>query len=386
MMRHFALIAALCCSTAAGRQAVPEFEINLDLDPRVRFAPILSKFNSSVWDFYSSKFENDKILTDVLYELVDKRGPEPAELQAEVEGLAELSKLPVKFVQGVQMLYELQTLMVPIVNFTGKAVDSLPVGWEALSRIGWSGPGCTGIIARCADGTVYHARNLDFAPVPSFKPLVYTAIFTKGGKEVFRSQMVAGYQSLVTGLRAGPDGFSIERNTRYTSHEGGNEEMLKNLLGGRPVNGWSLRKIMEEHADYDSAIKAITTVPYASTEYAIVSGVQKGQIISRAPEETVHVQTLDAKNFEQRSDYIIITNFDFFWGDVRAYFDPTGGKIDRPRRIEAQKVLNATEVNHLTPEILFETINAPGVLADTIFQAVINVEKNLWNVSIPDLA
>jgi len=30
--------------------------------------------------------------------------------------------------------------------------------------------------------------------------LVYTGIFTKGGKEVFRSQMVAGYSPMVTGM------------------------------------------------------------------------------------------------------------------------------------------------------------------------------------------
>ena len=45
---------------------------------------------------------------------------------------------------------------------------------------------------------------------------------------------------------------------------------------------------------------------------------------------------------------------------------------------------------HQTPhvwsrEVLFDTINAKGVLADTIFQAVINVEKDVWNVSKPDL-
>jgi len=85
-----------------------------------------------------------------------------------------------------------------------------------------------------------------------------------------------------------------------------------------------------------------------------------------------------------------MTNFDFFWKDVREYFDPTGtkpGGIFHPRRVLAQNILNATldAGNALTPEVLFSTINAPGVLADTIFQAVINVEKGIWNVSQPDL-
>jgi penicillin V acylase-like amidase (Ntn superfamily) len=76
-----------------------------------------------------------------------------------------------------------------------------PKGWEALARIPWRGPGCTGIIATMSDGTVAHARNLDFSPVPFMTKLVFTGVFTKGGKEIFRSQMVAGYGSMVTGVK-----------------------------------------------------------------------------------------------------------------------------------------------------------------------------------------
>lgn len=36
-------------------------------------------------------------------------------------------------------------------------------------------------------------------------------------------------------------------------------------------------------------------------------------------------------------------------------------------------------------EVLFSTINAEGVIADTVFQAIMSVEKDLWNVSKPDL-
>jgi len=69
---------------------------------------------------------------------------------------------------------------------------------------------------------------------------------------------------------------------------------------------------------------------------------------------------------------------------VREWFDPTGGNgAGHPRRIAAQKQLNATEV--LTPEALFSVINNKGVFADTIFQAIINVEKGVWDVSQPDM-
>ena len=64
------------------------------------------------------------------------------------------------------------------------------------------------------DNTVYHARNLDFSPVPLMRDLVYNGVFTKNGKEIFRAQTLAGYTQAVTGFRAGPNGFAVERNTR----------------------------------------------------------------------------------------------------------------------------------------------------------------------------
>lgn len=382
MLKHILFGGALL---VGAHRPVTEYKIDLDLPPEQRFLGILPHFNASVWDFYNNFFANDALLTDALYAISDKRGKEPDELQREIEGLASASKLPLKFVQGVQMLYELQTLMVPIVNFTGhnvSEIDPIPEEWSALSRIPWRGPGCTGIIAlNKADGTVNHARNLDFSPLEYMNQLVYTGIFTTGGKEVFRSQMVAGYQSMITGMKMGPSGFAIERNTRYTDHVGGNAEMLSNLLGGRPLNGWTLRKILETAPDYSSATAAIATAKYVSTEYAIVSGVKQGSILSKSPEGVAYTQTLGQPNFGERDDYIIITNFDFFFHDVREQFDPTGGKVFRPRRIEAQRRLNASAT--LTPEVLFNVINADGVIADTIFQSVINVELGIWNVSQP---
>jgi hypothetical protein len=49
------------------------------------------------------------------------------------------------------------------------------------------------------------------------------------------------------------------------------------------------------------------------------------------------------------------------------------GDIKSPRRVEAQKMLNKAHV--LTPEYLFDIINSKGVIADTVFQAIISVGK-----------
>ena len=191
------LLLAAGITASLARRPVHSYTIDLDLPPQQRWNQVIqgrsadgSRFNDTVWAFYDKYFAHDPVLTGALYLLADQRGEEPAELQGEVEGLAAQSGLPLKFVQGIQMLYELQTLMVPLVNTSDahKTQLPMPVGWEALNRIPWRGPGCTGIIAKTADGSVAHARNLDFSPVPFMTKLVFVGIFKKGGKEVFRSQ------------------------------------------------------------------------------------------------------------------------------------------------------------------------------------------------------
>ena len=55
------------------------------------------------------------------------------------------------------------------------------------------------------------------------------------------------------------------------------------------------------------------------------------------------------------------------------------------RRVAAQTILNSTALGEITPDTLFTTLNHKDVLADTVFQAIINVEKGIWNISQPDL-
>jgi hypothetical protein len=378
------------------RREVTTHKINLDISPQERYNKLIPHFNETVWGFYNKYFANDKILTGILYGLVDARGQENAEQQGEIEGLATQSGLPLKFVRGVQFLYELSTLMVPITNLTRIAtntvvsgnqeygIDYVPKEYAPLKKILPWRAGCTGIIAKCADGKVYHARNLDFAPYQVMNELVFNAIFIKGGKEVFRTQMVAGYTMPLTAMKMGKNGYTIEVNTRFTDHWGGNKEMLENLKSGRVLSGWTLRKILETKTDYESAVFAMSTLPFVAQEFLIVSGVKKGTILARNPDSMAHRQVLGKHNMDERNDYIIMTNFDFYFHDIREWFDPTaGGGFGRPsRRKAAQKVLNATSV--LTPEILFQAINTKYVIADTIFQAIMNVETGFWNTSQPD--
>lgn len=372
LLRLLLAAAALTYVRAHG-PSVLEFEIDLDKKPEDRYIEVINHFNDTLWDFYSVYFNHHGIKA-VIEDLSKKRGPEVAELQGEIDGVAKLTGLPAWGIHFVQMLYEFNTLpMVPIVNFT------LP----------WKGPACTGILAvNKEDGMVYHARNLDFSPADQFQRLVYTANIRKGGKELYKSQMVAGYSLPVTSMKPGPNGFSLELNTRFpVHHEGGPDAVWHNLFTEkRPFNGWVVRKVLETANGYEEAVEALSTTPYCTTEYTIIGGVRKGTILARSPDGLAHKLTLGEENTQCREDYIIVTNFDYWDHDVREWFDPTGGKgIGHPRRQAATKMLNSTPV--LTPEVLYNVVSSFEVQAkDTIFRSIMNVESGLWNVSLPACA
>eukprot|EP00932_Pfiesteria_piscicida_P004953 SRR837773.14863.p1 GENE.SRR837773.14863~~SRR837773.14863.p1 ORF type:complete len:291 (-),score=94.11 SRR837773.14863:43-915(-) len=260
----------------------------------------------------------------------------------------------------------------------------LPIGPNITVRVPWKGA-CTGIVAvDKSDGTVYHARNQDFSPAKYLQNLLYSAVFTKGGKELFVAEMFAGYFMPVTALKRGPDGYSYEANTRYMDRRAGIVDFWKNLFDERrTLNGWTVRKALETTTTYDAFVQTMSTAPLVAPQYTIIAGVKKGTILARDPNTVAYQLTLGKPNPECRDDYIIITNFDYYFHDIREWFDPTGGKgIGHPRRPAAQRILNASAV--LTPDVLWSTITDFEVMAkDTVFQVMINPEKGLWNASLP---
>jgi hypothetical protein len=181
-------------------------------------------------------------------------------------------------------------------------------------------------------------------------------------------------------MRKGTNGFGIEINTRFASHMGDFSSFLHNLFTEkRELSGWSKRKILENIDNYEDAVSAFSKTKYVASEYNVVSGVKKGVILARTPDGLAYTLPLN----ESSNKYVIITNFDYVWHDIREWFDPTTVKgIGHPRRIAAEKILNRTSV--ITPEVLFEVINDDGVFAkETIFQVIMNVETGLWNASLP---
>ena len=50
-----------------------------------RYLNLIPTYNATVWDFYNNYFLTDTALLDALYRITDKRGPEPLEMQQEIE-------------------------------------------------------------------------------------------------------------------------------------------------------------------------------------------------------------------------------------------------------------------------------------------------------------
>jgi len=371
---------AVVCVVARPPLPVPEFTIDLDREPEHRYDEVIGHFNDTL-QVLMGKYGKAPILA-LAHQFAKHRGEEEPELQGEIRGIARETNIPESAIQAVSFLYELQTLMVPLENVSwpwSSESTPIPAEWAKQSIAStFGGFGCTGIIIKDEDGSVHHARNLDFSFAKWLQKLTFWGTFIKGGQEIFKVQMIAGYPMALTGMRGGANGYTMESNTRYLDHVGGNTELIHNLLSEkRTPGGWVKRKIMEEVDNYEDAVEAFSTRPYAATEYNIVSGVKKGCIIARNPDGAAYRIDLNDDR------YIVMTNFDYVYGDLKEYFDPTSPMgIGHSRRKGAMKLLDQT--NNITAEGLMDLMFDDEVVAkDTIFQSVFNVEKNSVDMRLP---
>jgi hypothetical protein len=72
---------------------------------------------------------------------------------------------------------------------------------------------CTSIVARMSNGTIVHARNLDFDFPSIMSKLVYKAIYVKNNTVIAEAPGIAGYLGAYTGLKKGA--FTITYNVRF---------------------------------------------------------------------------------------------------------------------------------------------------------------------------
>jgi len=373
-MRAYLFASLLAIGSCRPVLPVPQFRIDLDVDPEERFKEVLAHFKAPLSDLFNT-LANNSVVKSLCNKIAKHRGPENAELAAEIRGISKYSGIPETCIATAQLLYELQTVMVPIENITW------PWGETTQSTGQIPSFGCTGIIARSADdGTVTHARNLDFSFAKWLANMTYNAVYYKNGTELFTAQQIAAYSMPLTGMRRGKNGYTIEINTRYPPKQTNVKNIMKHLFEEKRVaSGWIKRQVLRDIDNFEDAVKAFSTKPYASTEYNIISGNQKGVILARDPDSLYHKLTLGPN----KNDYIIMTNFDYWDHDIKEWFDPTSMHMFHSRRIGAERILNKSK--NIDFNQLYAVMNNMETIAkDTIFQMFANVQKDTYKTFLPD--
>jgi len=366
---------------------VPEFEINLDIPPEDRFTEVSKKFQKSYIKFYKEQGSDAGTLASMKH-ASHLRGDETAEFQSEIRGIAEFLGVPEYYVHAQQMGATFLALKGPFLKFMDTMGMVLPSGQEKsgnsptelLDHFSTSTYGSAGILARAKDGTVWHARNLGFAMPKVSQHMVYNALFTKGGKKLFKAQMAFPSVQVFTATRKGHNGYSYQVNTRYVSDQADSMSLMANLYQKKiPLAAWTARKVLENTDNYEDAVKLFSETPTPGPEYTVLSGVKKGTVLYRDPDSVAYKLDLDDKH-----PYIVVTNFDSAKGDEREWLQPTRTK-GVSSRVRAEKMLE--KAKDITPELLQEVLNDKDVTtSNVIYQSLTNVEHGVYKSSLPHCA
>jgi len=161
------------------------FEIDMDLKPKDRFKEVATHYREAIIEAFD---ETIQLIPDVVVDLFEVTSwwwnVIHHERYQEIKGIVEAvddPKITVAKTVLINYLYEL-------------------------------GAWCTSIVAKQANGTIVHSRNLDFPQTSQMRAITFNARFKKGGKFLYNSIMFAGNVGIYTGLK--PGAFSVSQNTR----------------------------------------------------------------------------------------------------------------------------------------------------------------------------
>jgi hypothetical protein len=189
----------------------------------------------------------------------------------------------------------------------------IPYGWLALFQLGYEvSDACTSIISQAEDGTIWHARNLDFGAGMGFTSTLKNATlqvdFQKGGKTVFTATTFGGYLGVLSGMK--PNGFSGTVDTRF--YPDGWTEIFSEVIAAieernATLVSFLLRDVLTQEADYAGALNRLSTADLIADVYYIIGGLKgEGAVVSRNRTVAADVWSLDAKAgrwFEVETNY-----------------------------------------------------------------------------------
>lgn len=171
---------------------------------------------------------------------------------------------------------------------------------------------CTSIVVQMKNGTIIHARNLDFDNPDVMRSVTYRARYFKNGKLLYNAVMFAGNVGVYTAMK--PGAFSISENERFPEKSSlGFFENLFMMFAGYEEISWLVRKTAETCDDFECAYKALTRDDINALGYLILAGTKpnEGVVISRNRYSDAHIDRIDAENGKW---FVVQTNSDH-WKD-----------------------------------------------------------------------
>jgi len=217
---------------------------------------------------------------------------------------------------------------------------------------------CTSLVAQANDGTIYHARNLDFSFVghgyqftDDLQNLTVQIEFQKSNKTLFYATTYAGYIGVLTGMRPSKLGISVnERNDAYLIMNF--IKALEDLYGGNTkILSFFLRDLLMSDMTYAEAKDSIINQELFASVYLTISGSKPGEgsVITRNRESTQNVWDLDASG--NPSTWFLLQTNDDHWGPPKD-----------SRRDTGFKAMNAMGRDKLSVDRLLEVLSTKPVL------------------------
>ncbi|TNV77093.1 hypothetical protein FGO68_gene7739 [Halteria grandinella] len=225
---------------------------------------------------------------------------------------------------------------------------------------------CTSIVARMENGTIIHARNLDFDYPSMMVHLVYKALIKKDGRIVAEAAAIAGYIGFYTGLRY--DTFTVSYNVRMERLN--QSDILKNIdyelkSGVLPAQQLIQRALLES-TSYDEAVSLIVYHPVNTPCYIILGGKARneGIVITRDRDRLNQTMSLNFKRW-----FVAQTNKDWWRAPDPRY------------QATEERLQNLTQAGVNPESLVSEVLRANGVLQSiTIFQAAMSAGMGTFDV------
>lgn len=233
---------------------------------------------------------------------------------------------------------------------------------------------CTSIVAQHANGTIFHARNLDYS-IPGLENITATINFMKDGKVLFTATEYVGYFGVLTGMR--PDGWSVSVNQRFTV-EIPFIPTIEAMLDGAQSIGFSLRDALTNIPTYKEAMPYLSntrnkesSLYLNSPVYLIVAGANRGEgtILTRKRNGTD--ESGGRGNWKINPD-------NGTWWRLETNDDNWKRPMDG-RRKAANTAMEHVGVQHADLNHLLTVLSTPPVLAhDTTYTALMSAELGTY--------